>query len=77
LAAEQGDANAQNLLGYMYAAGRGVLKDYIEAHMWFSLAGAGGAKSTESRDSVAKMMTPEQIAEAQRRAKEWKAKDKK
>ena len=32
LAAEQGHAGAQERLGWAYAAGRGVLKDYVQAH---------------------------------------------
>ena len=43
--------------------------------MWFKLAGASGeARGIEARDTVAREMTPEQIAEAQRRAREWKPK---
>jgi TPR repeat protein len=36
--AEQGDANAQNELGTMYAHGKGVAKNYFEAWKWYSLA---------------------------------------
>ena len=72
LAAEQGDALGQLLLGNMYERGLGVSRDYVEAHMWFNLAGAGGeAKGGEFRDYVARNMTPSQMAEAQRRAHEW------
>ena len=42
LAAEQGLANAQVNLGYMYAIGQGVEQDNVLAHMWFSLAAAQG-----------------------------------
>jgi hypothetical protein len=43
--------------------------------MWFNLAGASGeASGIENRDTVARKMTAEQIAEAQRRAREWKPK---
>lgn len=72
LAAEQGDAWAQCNLGAMYYKGEGVAQDYIEAHKWFNIAGANGSKEAIGvRDEVAKRMTPEQIAEAQRLAKEW------
>ena len=40
--AERGDAAAQNSLGYMYATGRGVLKDEAEAAMWYRLAAEQG-----------------------------------
>ena len=79
LAAEQGSANAQYMLGIMYANGRGVPQDYAEAHMWFNLA-ASRAPASE-RDEAIKMrnvaasnMTPAQIAEAQKLAREWKPK---
>lgn len=50
-------------------------QDYIQAHMWFNLAGAGGnATALRNRDLVAAKMTPAQIAEAQRLAREWKPK---
>ena len=73
-AAEQGDADAQHNLGVIYANGQGILQDYTLAHMWFNLAGAGGnKKASENRDLVATQMTPAQIAEAQRLAREWTA----
>ncbi len=74
-AAEQGHAKAQYNLARMYNKGWGVPQDYIQAHMWFNLAGAQGFKpAAKSRDYVAKLMTPAQIAEAQRLAREWKPK---
>ena len=42
LAAEQGDALAQNNLGGMYAKGRGVIQDDVIAHMWYNIGGANG-----------------------------------
>ncbi len=38
LAAEKGDARAQNYLGLMYSFGNGVRKDYAEAMKWFDRA---------------------------------------
>lgn len=82
-AAEQGNAWAQDNLGAMYASGRGVSTDYVQAHKWFNLAasrkrsGAGRDMSVGNRDSVAKRMTPAQIAEAQRLAREWAPKPEK
>jgi TPR repeat protein len=77
--AEQGSANAQYVLGIMYANGRGVPQNDVQAHMWFNLA-ASRAPASE-RDEAIKMrnvaasnMTPEQIGEAQRLAQEWKPK---
>ena len=54
-------------------------KDLIQAYMWFhrrvSLPGdpdaADRANAIKSRDNVAATMTPAQIAEAQRMARQW------
>jgi TPR repeat protein len=76
-AAEQEDSLAFAKIGGMYAQGRGVLQDYIQAHMWYNLGAAHGDwKAAEARDALAPQMTPAQIAEAQRLAREWKAKSK-
>ena len=72
-AAERGDATGQFSLGWAYEQGDGVLQDYVLAHMWYDLAAAQGAGvAAKDRDKVAAKMTPEQIAEAQRLAREWK-----
>ena len=74
-AADQGLAEAQNNLGVIYAKGDGIPQDYVQAYMWLSLAAAGGEKDAiANRNIVAKLMTPAQIAEAQKLAKEWKPK---
>ena len=75
-AADQGYARAQNILGVMYGNGEGVPQDYVEAHIWYNLAAAQSSgedrdRSVRGRDDVAGRMTPDQIAEAQRRAREW------
>ena len=73
--AEQGGSDAQFNLGLMYYRGEGVPQDYVQAHMWYNLAGiSGDAQSVKNRDFVAEIMTPSQIAEAQRLAREWKPK---
>ena len=75
-AADQGEADAQIKLGVAYYFGQGVPQDYVEAHKWLNLsAAAGGTKAGELRDLVAEKMTPEQVAEAQRLAREWKPKE--
>ncbi len=74
-AAEQGNAKAQYHLGSMYGTSRGVPQDYVQAYKWWNLAGAQGNKyAIKNRDHVAEKMTPAQIAEAQRLAREWKPK---
>ncbi len=75
MAAEQGNASAQYNLGAMYGKGQGVPQDYILAHMWLTLAAAQGNEGgKKGRDLAATRMTREQIAEAQRLAREWKPK---
>ena len=73
--AEKGTASAQAGLGIMYWGGDGVPQDDVQAHLWLNLAAAQGDFLAEYfRDKVAESMTPAQIAEAQRLAREWKPK---
>jgi TPR repeat protein len=77
-AAEQGHANAQYNLGAMYVLGQGVPQDYVEAHKWRNLAASRASAEDQaeyagSRDALAKVMTPAQLAEAQTLAREWQA----
>ena len=75
--AQKGDAAAQYDLGVMYHEGRGVPQDYVQAHKWYNLAGAGATiaqlrdSAIKNRDIVAAKMQQNQIAEAQRLASEW------
>lgn len=74
-AADLGNAGAQSLLGIKYAVGQGVPQDYVQAHMWLNLAAvAGNASAVKGRDMAEALMTPAQIAEAQRLASAWRAK---
>ncbi len=79
LAADQGNVRAQYRLGGMYADGLFVSQDFVQAHMWLSLAASGLSDAEDrdpavgDRDRVAKQMAPNQIAEAQRLAREWLA----
>ena len=75
-AAEQGGAYGQLNLGMLYRDGQGVPQDYVLAYMWFNLAAAqGNAFAISDRDTAAEEMTSDQIAEAQRLAREWKPKE--
>jgi len=85
MAAEQGYAPAQNRLGWAYSYGEGVPKDYVKAHMWLSLAWEANkvqrtvhyntdfssSSTDEQRDYIEGFMTPAEIAEAQRLARQW------
>lgn len=77
-AADQGIAVAQLNLGVIYANGDGVPKDYVKSHLYSNLAAAhlppGQDRdiAVKNREIVSKLMTPAQIAEAQRLAREWR-----
>ena len=73
LVADQGLAHAQDNLGFLYANGLGVSQDYVRAHMWSNLSAVQDDETAlVYRDLYAQRMTPEQIAEAQRLAREWR-----
>jgi hypothetical protein len=70
LAAEQGNADAQFNLGTMYSRGKGVAEDYVPAYAWWNLAAAQGDKiASRKKNIIRKIMTPTQIAEAQKLCK--------
>ena len=72
-AAAQGDIAAYYDLGVAYSTGsHGVGCDLIEAHKWFNLAAVTGhAEAAMCRADISDEMTAREIAEAQRRAREW------
>ena len=71
-AAAQGYVSAQYNLGLMYAYGKGVAQDYVSALKWFILAAVcGDQKSIKYRDILSKNLTPSQVAEAQRMARNF------
>lgn len=72
-AAEQGLPAAQSNLARMYETGDGVPQDLVLAHIWYDLSAAAGNDAAQSRDVLASRMTPEQIAEAQKMARERRA----
>ena len=76
LAADQGHAWGQHSLGLIYATGSvTVPQDLVAALMWLDLAAVISPLPVlmiPVRDIVARMMTAEQIAEARKRAREWK-----
>jgi TPR repeat protein len=83
--ANQGNLDAQSILGFNYAAGRGVSQNSVEALKWLILAASQTAASqsnpnagalrdaaAHNRDIFATKMSANQIAEAQKLAREWK-----
>ena len=75
--AEQGNASAQFFLGQCYRDRTGVPQNNIEAYKWYSLAAAQGAEyadiAASCRDAIALTMSREDLAEAQRRAAEFRS----
>lgn len=78
-AADQGMAFAQLNLALLYAAGNGVPQDNVEAFKWLQVAfralPPGGPRMdvAHAMQDVAAKMTDEQIDEAKRRARDFKA----
>jgi len=72
-AAAAGDPSAYFDLGVAYSTGsHGAPIDLIEAHKWFNLAAVNGYDgASQCRADIAEEMTARDIAEAQRRAREW------
>ncbi len=77
-AAARGDATGQTKMGMCYMRGLGVPRDHLKAYMWFDLAAARSTGHDLScnlnlRDTLAGMhLTPAQVSEAQRLARQWK-----
>ena len=72
-AAAQGEVTALFDLGVVYSTGsHGVNCDLVEAHKWFNLAATKGhEEAAMCRADISDEMTAREIAEAQRRAREW------
>jgi TPR repeat protein len=77
-AADRGVAIAQLNLSVMYANGDGVDQDHVKSHMYANLAaahlppGEDHDIAAKNRDIIAKGLTPAQLGEAQRLAREWR-----
>ena len=62
-------------LGMIYSAGREGVADLVAAHKWFNLAAVkGNREAALYRQEVAREMTANDVAEAQRAAREWLSK---
>ncbi|MEM7667149.1 MAG: hypothetical protein AAF250_14935 [Pseudomonadota bacterium] len=72
-AAAQGEVSALFDLGVAYSTGsNGIDCDLVEAHKWFNLAAARGhGEASWCRSDISDEMTAREIAEAQRRARQW------
>ncbi len=53
---------------------RGHAIDLVSAHQWFNLAALAGSEEAQyCRSDIARQMTRQEIAEAQRKARTWLA----
>ena len=72
-AAEQGDGDAQFLLGRMHYDGNSLTVDLVTAYQWFAIAAETGVGAAPRyRDGLARTMKEEEVAEGQRRAAAWR-----
>ena len=70
--AQTGTPDALFELGMLYATGRDVAADLVVAHKWFNLAAARGNEAAlNHRAELAREMSGDQIAQAQKLAREW------
>ena len=78
-AADQDDFYAQRWLGLIYELGAGMPQDFLLAYFWYNLAasqatGAHRDSAVRDRDEIARHLTPDQLAQAQQMAREWRPK---
>ena len=71
---EQGNAEAQVLLGVMYRRGQGVKRSSARAYLWLSRAASrGNARAKTELREVSQGMTAEELAKAREIAKACEA----
>ena len=78
-AAEQDDVVAEFMIANLYVTGQGVSEDLVQAYKWLSIAEGANhpdAKKTaeERKNLIVDRLSPAQISEAEKQAKEWIAK---
>jgi TPR repeat protein len=69
-ASRKGSAVAQSRLAFMYATGRGVKADPVEAARWHTIARAGG-NNDQFLDDFMRKMSPADRAAGEDKAKPW------
>ena len=70
--ANAGYISGQYMLGSMLKQGLGVDRDLVLAHRWLRLAAAGGDdKARQALRDLQEIITPEQIAQAERDGEAW------
>lgn len=70
-----GSSISQYYLGLMYLNGKGVLQDFRQAHMWLNLASSQDHNKARTQlEKLTQKMTADQLAEAQKLARQRLAK---
>lgn len=70
--ARHGNSAAQFNIARMYALGEGVPYNKMEAYKWMTIASrAGRPEATKALTSIKKSMSPEEIAEAEKRIRQF------
>jgi uncharacterized protein len=64
----------------MYENGQGVPQNYVRAHMWYNIAASSASIevrkfAVKARDAISRLMTSQQIAQAQQMAQRCTASD--
>jgi TPR repeat protein len=71
-AANAGETDAQIRLAEVFSNGRGVPQDYVAAYKWYNVAAAkGNEQAIKSRELLRSIMTPHQVAEAQKLSSDY------
>lgn len=78
--ADRGFYAGQLKIANMYAKGQGAKKDVAQSYLWYAIAERFAPRTGNDRyelpiikDKLSAMMTKEQVADMDRRAKAWKA----
>jgi localization factor PodJL len=72
--ADHGVRDSQYNLGVMFARGLGGEQDLVQSYKWFAIAAQQGDPDAGTRrDDVAKVLSPDQLAQAQAAVRAWRA----
>jgi TPR repeat protein len=75
-AANAKDGPSMLALGQLYAEGKGVPKDLVQAHTWFDLAAANGVAEGSTRATALEgSMSPTDVVRAKAQAATWQPRD--
>jgi localization factor PodJL len=74
MAADHGVRDSQYNLGVMFARGLGGAQDLVQSYKWFAIAAQQGDPDAGTRgDEVARILSPDQLAQAQAAVRAWRA----